>query len=53
MSTSGDRDRRVAGQSDLKVFINPEIIEADGEIVGKEGCLSVPQYYDNVRRARM
>jgi len=38
-------------KSDLKVFINPEIIEADGEIVGEEGCLSVPQYYDNVRRA--
>ena len=30
-------------KSDLKVFINPEIIEADGEIVGEEGCLSVPQ----------
>ena len=38
-------------KSDLKVFINPEIMEADGEIVGEEGCLSVPQYYDNVRRA--
>ncbi len=38
-------------KSDLKVFINPEIVEADGEIVGEEGCLSVPQYYDNVRRA--
>ncbi len=38
-------------KSDLKVFINPEIIEADGEIVREEGCLSVPQYYDNVRRA--
>ena len=25
-------------KSDLKVFINPEIIEADGEIVGEEGC---------------
>ena len=38
-------------KSDLKVFINPEIIIADGEIVGEEGCLSVPEYYETVRRA--
>ena len=36
---------------DLKVFINPQIIMADGEIVGEEGCLSVPGYYDTVKRA--
>lgn len=36
---------------DLKVFINPQIIMADGEIVGEEGCLSVPDYYDTVKRA--
>jgi len=29
-------------KSDLRVFINPEIIEADGELIGEEGCLSVP-----------
>jgi peptide deformylase len=38
-------------KSDLRVFINPEIIEADGELIGEEGCLSVPGYYDNVKRA--
>jgi len=38
-------------KSDLRVLINPEIIEADGELVGEEGCLSVPGYYDNVKRA--
>jgi peptide deformylase len=38
-------------KSDLKVFINPQIIMADGEIVGEEGCLSVPGYYDTVKRA--
>ena len=36
---------------DLKVLINPRILEADGRQVCEEGCLSVPQYYDNVRRA--
>ena len=38
-------------KNDLRVFINPEIILADGEIVGEEGCLSVPDYYDSVKRA--
>ena len=36
---------------DLKVFINPEILEAEGEAECEEGCLSVPGYYDKVTRA--
>ena len=36
---------------DLKVFINPELIEAEGEAECEEGCLSVPGYYDKVTRA--
>lgn len=32
-------------------LINPEIIEKDGEIDWDEGCLSVPHYYDCVKRA--
>ncbi len=32
-------------------LINPEIIEKDGEIDWEEGCLSVPNYYDCVKRA--
>src|SRR5437763_16623801 len=35
----------------LRVFINPEIVEADGEAENEEGCLSVPGYYDKVARA--
>jgi len=31
--------------------INPEILASDGEIVYEEGCLSIPQYYENVKRA--
>lgn len=34
----------------LQVFINPEIIEKDGEVVSEEGCLSVPTIYEKVRR---
>lgn len=33
------------------VFINPEIIEASGEMVGQEGCLSFPGVFFEVRRA--
>ncbi len=32
-------------------FINPIITQADGEEVSEEGCLSVPEYYAEVKRA--
>jgi peptide deformylase len=32
-------------------LINPEIVEKDGEIDWEEGCLSVPDYYQCVKRA--
>ncbi|MGL4233337.1 MAG: peptide deformylase [Casimicrobium sp.] len=38
-------------KSDLKVIVNPQIVAASGEAVAEEGCLSVPEYYDKVRRA--
>ncbi len=34
------------------VLINPEIIEWSGHEVGREGCLSVPDYTGNVIRAQ-
>lgn len=38
-------ERRIA-------LINPEIVKAEGEVLGSEGCLSIPGYYgDNIRRA--
>lgn len=30
--------------------INPEILEASGEAIYKEGCLSVPDFYEEVQR---
>jgi peptide deformylase len=38
-------------RDELQVFINPEILDAEGETLGEEGCLSVPGYYDKVTRA--
>ena len=38
-------ERRIA-------MINPEIVKAEGEVLGSEGCLSIPGYYgENIRRA--
>ncbi|MBU1424558.1 MAG: peptide deformylase [Gammaproteobacteria bacterium] len=36
---------------DLKVFINPELLDSQGEKVNEEGCLSVPGIYEKVSRA--
>lgn len=36
----------------LRVFINPEILEASGEAECEEGCLSLPGIYEKVRRAQ-
>ena len=34
-----------------QVYINPQILERDGTEVSEEGCLSVPNVYENVERA--
>ncbi|MED5523156.1 peptide deformylase [Gallaecimonas pentaromativorans] len=38
-------------RNERRVFINPKIIEADGQAMGDEGCLSVPGSYAEVERA--
>lgn len=35
----------------LIVLVNPEITSMAGHSVGREGCLSVPEYTANIRRA--
>jgi len=37
--------------SDLRVFINPEFIEREGEISWQEGCLSFPGVQEDIDRA--
>ena len=37
-------------EPEIVEFINPEILETDGEQVGPEGCLSVPGKYGLVKR---
>ncbi|HSB69286.1 MAG TPA: peptide deformylase [Candidatus Methylomirabilis sp.] len=36
----------------LLVLINPELVGAEGEILAEEGCLSIPDFREEVRRAR-
>ena len=38
-------------KSDLRVFINPEILEAEGDITWQEGCLSFPGVQEDIDRA--
>ncbi|MEO6459129.1 MAG: peptide deformylase [Bdellovibrionota bacterium] len=49
----GESERRLSERktiSNLEVFVNPEIIEADGDIEYEEGCLSVPGVHAVVKR---
>lgn len=44
----------IAGEdepSDLKVFINPEILESSGTQTWEEGCLSFPGVSEEIKRA--
>ena len=38
-------------RSQPRCLINPKILQADGEEESDEGCLSVPGFYEKVRRA--
>lgn len=38
-------------ENNLIVLANPEIIEAEGEVIEEEGCLSLPELNANVKRA--
>ncbi|HQP34898.1 MAG TPA: peptide deformylase [Polyangiaceae bacterium] len=37
--------------SQFRAFINPEILEREGELVWQEGCLSFPGVSENIERA--
>ena len=41
----------VQDKNDLIEIINPEILEKDGEITYQEGCLSVPEFFEDVTRS--
>lgn len=40
------------GETELIEMVNPEIVEADGEQLGPEGCLSIPGLNGDVNRKK-
>jgi peptide deformylase len=42
---------RATTSNGLLVLVNPEVVEAFGSEVAREGCLSIPDLTANVRRA--
>ncbi len=43
--------REEGGARELKVWINPEFTKMEGEATYEEGCLSVPEIFEEVTRA--
>lgn len=43
--------KRAKEHHGLLVLVNPAIVSREGEQVGREGCLSIPDYTANIRRA--
>ncbi|RLA38211.1 MAG: peptide deformylase [Gammaproteobacteria bacterium] len=43
--------RKKSSSHGRQVLVNPEITEWDGMVIGREGCMSVPDYTGNVIRA--
>ncbi len=39
-------------EADKLVLINPKIVKVEGKQVGEEGCLSIPGFREQVRRAK-
>ena len=49
LDTTGHK--KAVSANGLVVMINPRIVETDGTEVAREGCMSVPDFTGNVRRA--
>ena len=47
LSTREEKEKR----HPLLVIINPEILSLQGSVVEEEGCLSIPEYAEKVKRA--
>jgi peptide deformylase len=47
----GDHEEDEGKKRPLVVLINPEVLSQEGSIVAEEGCLSVPDFTEKVKRA--
>jgi peptide deformylase len=48
---NGEEDERGKPTRDPHSYVNPEILEAEGELITEEGCLSVTDFRAEVKRA--
>jgi len=48
--TSEDSGEYILADFNPQIFINPKIIDKEGEIIYQEGCLSLPDIYEDVKR---
>jgi peptide deformylase len=48
---SSEEEPPVLTNKNPQIFVNPKIVEKEGETLYKEGCLSVPGEYEEVLRA--
>ena len=49
LSTREEKEK--GRQQPIVVIINPEILSTEGSVVEEEGCLSIPEYAEKVKRA--
>jgi peptide deformylase len=48
---TSSEDRKKGKPQPILVIINPEILSQEGAVVEEEGCLSIPEYAETVKRA--
>ncbi len=48
---NGEETEKGKPVRDPRTFVNPQILETEGEVVTEEGCLSVPDFRAEVKRA--
>jgi peptide deformylase len=48
---TSSEDRKKGKLQPILVIINPEILSQEGSVVEEEGCLSIPEYAETVKRA--
>lgn len=53
VTLDASRNKKCSESNGLLVMINPEILEHEGLLTFREGCMSVPDFTGNVTRAEM
>jgi len=52
LESEADKKNRGNKNSNALIVINPVIVKSEGEEVAEEGCLSLPRFYEYIKRAK-